>query len=91
MDLVGGLFQPVLGACSVAKPRAGLVDWVGAPKDRKMNAAVLTEYGKDVKHKHIDLPTELVRATNHPTHLPTPRNPAAGVATHSIPGDGICP
>jgi len=73
MELVGGLFQPVLGACSVPKPRAGLVDWAGAPKDRKMNAAVLTEYGREVKHKHIDLPTELVRATKvtTSTHPPT--------------------
>jgi len=83
MELVGGLFQPVLGACSVPKPKAGLVDWAGAPKDRKMNAAVLTEYGREVKHKHIDLPTELVRATKAttptylPTYLPTPQPPTA--------------
>ena len=69
MDIVGGLFNKgplggVLGACSVARPRLGLVDWEGAPKDKKMQAALVTQYGAPLKLRSVDLPSELVRVVS---------------------------
>jgi hypothetical protein len=70
MDAFGGLLGgPWLQSCTTSRPRMmqtseedDLVQFDGAPEDRKMRAAVLHGFGgsSELFHQKIPLPLELV-------------------------------
>lgn len=76
MELVSGLIgadkvQSWLHACTAPRAKTMMVDWVGAPKDRRMRAAMIESYGKtsELKTKTVDLPFELVSFSVHVAHI----------------------
>jgi hypothetical protein len=75
MDLVSNLLgadkvQSWLHACTAPRAKTMMVDWVGAPKDRRMRAVMIESYGdaSELKTKTVDLPFELVGFLFSQTH-----------------------